>query len=50
MKLSEVIEMRNLLSDKVYQQFESLNLHMESGKLADWLIETGWVTEVPSGE
>lgn len=50
MKPSEVIAMRDKLSEKVYETFRdgSFRMHGDSQELADWLIESGWVTGVPS--
>lgn len=44
----EVLEMRNRFSEEVYRQFgEKIDLHTNSLGLADWLIESGWITEAP---
>lgn len=49
MKPSEVINMRDTLSDAMYQAFDGVSFRMHGGsqELADWLIEKGWVLEVP---
>lgn len=52
MKPSEVIKMRDRLSREAYEEFRLGFFHVKapSRDLAVWLIETGWVTEVPSEE
>lgn len=50
MKPSEVIEMRNALLHQMWDSFNitAFRLDHDGQELADWLIEKGWVTEVPS--
>lgn len=50
MNPSEVINMRDTLSDAMYQAFVggSFRMHNDSQELSDWLIEHGWVKEAPS--
>lgn len=46
---AEVLAMRDRLSEAMWEQYRSGNfrMHDDSQELADWLIESGWVTEEP---
>lgn len=45
MKPSEVIAMRDKLAEALYDKPGTR--HAEERNLADWLIESGWVTSEP---
>lgn len=49
MKPSEIIEMRDQLSDQMNGAFYGGNFRMntDSQELADWLIQNEWVKGVP---
>lgn len=48
MKPSEVFAMREWLGEALYDRFgDTVNLHMDSSKVAEWLIGAGWVTGCP---
>lgn len=46
---AEVIAMRDKLNEAIYAVFKdgSFRMHNDSQELADWLIESGWVTGEP---
>ena len=46
---AEVIAMRDKLNEMIYGAFKdgSFRMHTDSRELADWLIESGWVTSEP---
>jgi O-methyltransferase involved in polyketide biosynthesis len=50
MKPSEVIKLRDQLSEQMYEAFRDggFRMHDDSQELADWLIGHGWVKEVPN--
>lgn len=50
MKPSEVIKLRDQLSEQMYEAFRGgeFRMHNDSQELADWLIGNGWVKEVPN--
>lgn len=50
MKPSEVIKLRDQLSEQMYEAFRDggFRMHNDSQELADWSIEYGWDTGVPS--
>lgn len=50
MKPSEVIKLRDQLSEQMYKAFRDggFRMHNDSQEPADWLIENGWVTGMPN--